>query len=223
MRRKYREYSDDDIRIAAQKVYSIAGLLKELNLAVAGGNYANIKRKLQKLKIDCSHWTGMAWNKGQQLKDWSEYTRVANLKPHLIKKRGHKCEKCGRAAWLGVEIPLEVDHKDGDRTNNNEENLELNCCNCHALTPTWRGRKNKQAIPNVPTKYMRKKTDKCSDCGSLIGRRSKRCSECSHRQQRKTIRPTKDELKEMLKKETWTAIGKRFGVSDNAVRKWAKQ
>jgi len=35
-----------------------------------------------------------------------------------------------------------VHHKDGDRTNNEYENLTLLCPNCHALTDTYRG-KNK--------------------------------------------------------------------------------
>ena len=42
--------------------------------------------------------------------------------------------------WMGEKIPLEVHHKNGDRTKNNEENLELLCCNCHALTDNWRNR-----------------------------------------------------------------------------------
>ena len=37
------------------------------------------------------------------------------------------------------KIPLEVDHIDGDYTNNNENNLTLLCPNCHSLTPTYKG------------------------------------------------------------------------------------
>ena len=40
----------------------------------------------------------------------------------------------------GGSIPLELDHVDGDRTNNLLCNLRLVCPNCHALTPTYRGR-----------------------------------------------------------------------------------
>jgi 5-methylcytosine-specific restriction endonuclease McrA len=43
---------------------------------------------------------------------------------------------------LGNPIPLELEHKDGNCTNHNIENLELLCPNCHALTDTYRG-KNK--------------------------------------------------------------------------------
>jgi hypothetical protein len=43
-------------------------------------------------------------------------------------------------AWEGGPIPLELDHVDGDRRNNDPSNLRLLCPNCHALTPTYRGR-----------------------------------------------------------------------------------
>ena len=138
--RKYREYTDNDIINNAVEVKSIAGLLKSLDLKCAGGNYAHMKKTLQRLNVDTSHWTGKAWSKDQRLKDWKNYSTVTHLKPHLIKKRGHKCEKCNLEEWLKNPIPLEVDHIDGDRTNNEEENLKLLCCNCHALTPTWRNR-----------------------------------------------------------------------------------
>ena len=51
-----------------------------------------------------------------------------------------KCEKCGLSEWLGVQIPLELHHIDGDTYNNNIENLEILCPNCHALTEYYRGR-----------------------------------------------------------------------------------
>jgi hypothetical protein len=142
MKNKYREYSNEDVIKCAKEVKSIAGLLRKLDLVVAGGNYANIKRILQRLNVDTTHWTGQGWNHGQRLKDWSKYTRAVVSKPHLIKVRGHKCEQCNLTKWNEKNIPLEIHHKDGDRTNNEFDNLELVCCNCHALTPGWRSRKS---------------------------------------------------------------------------------
>lgn len=144
--RKYREYSDEDVIRFAKEVTSVAQLLSKLNLKQAGGNFASIKRILQRLNVDCSHWTGQAWNKGQRLKDWSEYARSNGFRKHFMKERDHCCERCLLKEWQNEKIPLEIEHKDGDRTNNNLENLSLLCCNCHALTTTWRGRKNKKTI-----------------------------------------------------------------------------
>lgn len=91
-KRKYSNYSIEDLKNAVLKCKSISCVLKELGLKPAGGNFNTIKRKLQTFKINTEHFTGSTWNKDQQLKDWSDYTRASALKPHLIKERGLKCE-----------------------------------------------------------------------------------------------------------------------------------
>ena len=63
-------------------------------------------------------------------------------KKQLIEKRGHRCECCGLTEWLNQPIKLEVHHIDGDNTNNQDDNLQLLCPNCHAQTDSYRG-KNK--------------------------------------------------------------------------------
>ena len=50
------------------------------------------------------------------------------------------CSRCNLTEWLGQLIPLELEHIDGDNSNNSLENLCLLCPNCHALTPTYRGK-----------------------------------------------------------------------------------
>lgn len=139
--RKYRNYSDQDIINLVPKVTSCRQLLIALNLKPMGGNFANMKRKLQKLGITAPHWTGRAWNRGQQLKNWQHYKLAKSFKKHLIKLQGHKCQICGRRIWNGLPIMLEIDHIDGNKTNNTIINLRLLCPNCHAQTPTWRNRK----------------------------------------------------------------------------------
>lgn len=62
------------------------------------------------------------------------------LRKLLIKFRGHRCESCNLTHWLDQPIPLEQDHINGDSSDNSPENLRLICPNCHALTPTYKGR-----------------------------------------------------------------------------------
>lgn len=73
-----------------------------------------------------------------------------------LKKR--ECEGCGREKWTSkitgpevVDIPLDVDHINGDRDDNRLENLRLLCKNCHGLTPTygWRGAAAKRLSDSV--------------------------------------------------------------------------
>lgn len=55
----------------------------------------------------------------------------------------YKCTNCGLTEWLGNPIPLELEHKDGNPSNNRLDNLTLLCPNCHSLTDTYRGRNKK--------------------------------------------------------------------------------
>jgi hypothetical protein len=49
------------------------------------------------------------------------------------------------------------------------------------------------------------------------------CPEHRQRAQRKVQRPTAAQLEqEMREIANWTALAQKYGVSDNAVRKWAK-
>jgi hypothetical protein len=83
------------------------------------------------------------WAKGilKEKDDTFTYNGKGNHKELLIKERGRECESCHNTEWLNNPIPLELEHVDGDGRNNTKENLKLLCCNCHALTPTWRRRK----------------------------------------------------------------------------------
>lgn len=243
MYRKYRDYKDEDIIELSKNVKSMAELLVVLNLRPAGGNYATIKKKLSQLKVDCSHWTGPAWNKEKQLKDWSQYKKNSSLKRNLILLHGHQCQECNLTEWMGKPIPLELDHLDGDRLNNSIDNLKLKCCNCHALSPTWRGRNIKYDTPRpfslrvVKPKVIKeqKKRERkiwlCIDCGKEVCQRSSRCAQCYHNSTRniehfnlrKVERPSKEILEQLIQNKTpWVRIGKIYGVTDNAVRKWAR-
>lgn len=70
----------------------------------------------------------------------SNSTRSADLRIRLIKDgvKEAKCESCAAVEWLEESIPLELHHIDGNHHNNVLENLQILCCNCHALTPSWR-------------------------------------------------------------------------------------
>ena len=82
----------------------------------------------------------------QKTRDIEEYTsndvpmQSDKLKIRLIKEGYLKpmCYNCGRKEWEDEEIPLQLNHKDGEKNNNNLRNLELLCPNCHAMTKHWK-------------------------------------------------------------------------------------
>lgn len=153
MKRTYANYTDEDIIKYSKEAKSMADLLVKLGLKPVGGNYANLKRKLQTLGLTCNHWKGTGWSAGQQLKDWQDYSRPSGFKKHLIKQRGHQCEDCKLTHWKDSFIPLEIHHLDGHKGNNNPDNLQLLCCNCHALTGNWRNKKVVGRVGLEPTNY----------------------------------------------------------------------
>jgi hypothetical protein len=71
------------------------------------------------------------------------------IKWYLIKERGEKCELCD---WnernpFTNNIPIELEHIDGDFTNNHIDNLKLICPNCHSLTSTYKSLNNGKGRP----------------------------------------------------------------------------
>lgn len=72
-----------------------------------------------------------------------ENLKFDTLRRRIIIEQDGKCNHCGLSIWMGHEIILEIDHIDGDNTNNKRLNLEAICPNCHSLTSTWRGRNKK--------------------------------------------------------------------------------
>lgn len=62
------------------------------------------------------------------------------IKKYLLRKFENKCSVCGfnkNNPRTGKTI-LELEHIDGDYTNNKEGNLTLLCPNCHAMTQTYK-------------------------------------------------------------------------------------
>lgn len=62
-------------------------------------------------------------------------------RPSLRKQLGASaCMECGLSEWRGEALPLELDHIDGDASNNLPTNLRMICANCHSITTTWKAR-----------------------------------------------------------------------------------
>jgi len=147
-------YSEKELREAVKTSTSIRQVLDKLNIVPAGGNYQTTNRRIQKLDIDISHFSGQAWNKGRVIgpkRPIEEYLKENSvvqsfkLKNRLITEglKQHKCECCGITEWMGKPTPIELDHINGNHHDNRLENLRILCPNCHAQTDTYRGKNKK--------------------------------------------------------------------------------
>ena len=80
------------------------------------------------------------WKSGEETGLSGEYGISQHIRRYLIDKYSCKCQLCG---WGETNpytntVPLEIHHIDGDYKNNNEDNLQLICPNCHSLTETYK-------------------------------------------------------------------------------------
>ena len=129
----------------------------------------------------------------------------------------YKCSICGQEPfWNGKPLTLILDHINGVNNDDRIENLRWVCPNCNQQLETTGFKKIR--VKNKPKKHYY-----CVDCGKEIGKNAIRCAECASKFQRKVSnRPSRNELKQMIRAKSMTAIGSSYGVSDNSVRKWCK-
>lgn len=149
------KHSEDKIRDAIKNSLSRREVLEKLGLKPVGGNYRTLNKYIEHYNIDVSHLKGQPWNKNTRIgpkRDIQLYLNNSHaIQSNKLKKRlilenilEHRCSSCHGVMWLDQPIPLELDHINGDSKDNSLENLRLLCPNCHALTPTYRGKNIKR-------------------------------------------------------------------------------
>ncbi len=62
------------------------------------------------------------------------------VKKYLIATHGNRCMGCDDTHKRGIRLVMELEHKNGNSSDNRLENCELLCPSCHSVTPTYKGK-----------------------------------------------------------------------------------
>lgn len=165
---------------------------------------------------------------------------IKRRKGNLIKVFGSKCCLCGFDKWQSA---LEFHHVNpeeksfGIMTDHVTKSLEsqltelkkciLVCANCHrgihsdelTIPENWQEFYDEN-IANQLREEIKAKKHYCKICGKEKSKEGVLCAECARIASRRTERPSRDELKDLVRNNPLVQVGLMFNVSDNAIRKW---
>jgi hypothetical protein len=228
-------YPEDELREVVARSTSLSQVLRHFGLRPAGGNHRHLRRWLVQWNISTEHFTYEATAPALRrripldeiLVEGSTYHR-GHLKRRLyaegVKER--RCELCGQdELWRGRRMALILDHVNGVADDNRLENLRIVCPNCAATLDTHCGKQNR----------LFEVERSCLHCGKPFRPQYKRNRYCSRAcgmrwdrsgrplpGARRVERPPYEQLVAEVAATNWSAVGRKYGVSDNAVRKWVR-
>jgi hypothetical protein len=195
---------------------TIHSVLTKLGKNTSSGSYKLFHRKIKKYGIDISHFitdrkeiTKKLYNDGKlkKVSNTDMFVVDSQMNRHAVKNRiinenliKYECCMCSNDGnWNGHKISLILDHKNGVNNDNRLENLRFVCPNCNATLDTH-CKGSKGLIPKIPKVKKLIRADRTS---------------C-----RKVDRPDLNSLLDDVNNLGYSATGRKYGVSDNAIRKW---
>jgi hypothetical protein len=231
-------YGEVEARAAVAASLCYSEVLHRLGLRPAGGNHKVLRRHIELWGISTAHFDpDAARRRGRRrevtplvdiLVAGSSYSR-RSLKQRLYDAglKSRRCELCDQDEnWRGARMSLVLDHINGIPDDNRLENLQIVCPNCAATLETHCGRKNlmppsERVCAHCERAFIPRAHGQ-RYCSSWCGARHRNRRRGPQPEHRKVTRPPHEQLLRELAESNFCAVGRRYGVSDNAVRKWLR-
>jgi hypothetical protein len=167
-KKKLNNFSHEEILDIINNSYSAAEAARKLGFEGKSGSTTRLRKYLNNLNIDFSHWTGQLWSKGKTILTDQRVCKKIKLEEMFVENslapRTHirslvlknnlleyKCNICNMLPiWNEKKLTLQLDHINGIRNDHRLENLRWLCPNCHSQTETFCGKQNtgKTKIPD---------------------------------------------------------------------------
>ena len=143
-KKKFTEYSDDEMKLIVAECFNVAHIIRTLQINKA--YHYKIKKIIENNKLSTNHFK-IAYNptpyNGKKIRSFTTCKKKLISEGKLI----NKCTICKMdPIWNNKPLVLQLDHINGDYSNNSIENLRLLCANCHTQTDTYTGRNSKKGI-----------------------------------------------------------------------------
>ena len=154
--------TDDELQLLLDSSGSYREVVVKAGLSDRSGNFQTLKRNIEqrglsteildknrclsiKKNAERTNRVKKHFELSEILVETSTYTNNHALKLRLVREGilEYKCEICGISEWMGKEISLQLDHRNGVHSDYRLENLRLLCPNCHSQTETY-GAKNRK-------------------------------------------------------------------------------
>jgi hypothetical protein len=122
-------------------------------------------------------------------------------------------------------------NKDWELMNSEIQKCILVCANCHReiheglITKDLKSSYDINKANEISERINRLKHHQdryCSKCGEIISQKAEYCPKCANEIRQKVERPSREELKQLIRKESFLGIARMYDnkITDNAIRKW---